>query len=1075
MTAAVPSEQVPIDTRVPDAALIASELRYRRLFESAKDGILILDAETGKVVDVNPFLIERMGISREQFLDKKIWELGFFNDVIANQESFKELQENEYIHYEDKPLRAADGHQIDVEFVSNVYLVNGQKVIQCNIRDITERKRIEEALRREEALFATLANTIPDHIYFKDRQSRFIRINAAMARRFGLPDAAAAIGRTDFSLFGEEHDRQAYADEQRIMETGKPMIGVDERETWPDGSVNWFSTTKMPLRDAQGCITGLVGVSRDTTRLKQTERLLLLRSAALESAANAIAITDNKGVIEWVNSAFCTLAGYSAAESIGQNLGRLVKSGKHNDAFYKRLWATLLSEGVWRGDVINMRKDGSLYTEFQTITSVKDERGKVAHYVAIKEDTTAERAAEDRIRYLNRIYSMLSAINQTIVRDQDPNEVFADACKIAVEKGGFRLAWIATMDKQSKAMMIAAHAGTGENFLEHISKMLSSDASLAGPLKKALHTGARMVCNDIGADHSGEHWQMEALQLGFRAAVSLPILASGNVVGSLNLCASEAGLFTDQEMRLLTEIAADLGRSVEIHEREKVRREAETALKLSDFSVQHASVATIWIASDARILRVNNAVTKLLGYSEAELLSLAITDLEPDFNAERWPAHWQELREKRRMSFETWQRHKSGRLIPVQIDLNWFEFEGREYNFGFVHDITATRELEQQFRQAQKMEAVGQLASGVAHDFNNILASVLLYLGLLQEDPSMDPIIGVSLKELEMDVRRGTSLVQQLLTFSRQKAMEPKVLDLRDLLQGLAKMLHRLLGEHIDIVVDGPDGLPLVKADPGMIEQVVINLSVNARDAMPKGGLLSLRLDAVEIGAKAASANPEAREGRFLRLRVADTGCGMTEATLHRLFEPFFTTKGLGKGTGLGLATVYGVVKQHEGWIDVQSAVGAGTTFSVFLPACETTVVDAGENEDRVMANGRNETVLVVEDENSLRAAMVRTLRRHGYRAFEAVNGADALLCWGKHRGEIDLLLTDMVLPGRMNGREITAKLQADKPGLKVVICTGYSQASDLEGLDPAQVFVLRKPFTQTVLLKSLRQRLDAV
>ncbi len=412
-----------------------------------------------------------------------------------------------------------------------------------------------------------------------------------------------------------------------------------------------------------------------------------------------------------------------------------------------------------------------------------------------------------------------------------------------------------------------------------------------------------------------------------------------------------------------------------------------------------------------------------------------------------------------------------------------FDEHGRPIRMlGTIRDITdqkntemMLRQTEEAFRQAQKMEAVGQLAGGVAHDFNNILAAVLMHIGLLQEEPSIDPETRDSLKELEKDVLRGSALTRQLLTFSRQQAMEPKVLNLGVVLRGLLKMLRRLLGENIVLSLNGPEELPMVYADAGMMEQIVMNLCVNARDAMPHGGRLDLGLESVELRAEDLAAQPEARTGRFVRLSVSDSGAGMDEETLRHIFEPFFTTKGIGKGTGLGLATVHGIVKQHGGWIEVQSAVRQGTTFRVYLPASRMIAEAPAGAVDLRRMPGRNEAVLIAEDEDSLRAVSTAALQRHGYRVFSAVNGDDALRIWSTHRDEIDLLFTDMVMPGEMTGWDLASRLRADKPGLKVIICTGYSQESALQELDAGtRTALLRKPFDIARLLQAVRQCLDS-
>jgi PAS domain S-box-containing protein len=397
---------------------------------------------------------------------------------------------------------------------------------------------------------------------------------------------------------------------------------------------------------------------------------------------------------------------------------------------------------------------------------------------------------------------------------------------------------------------------------------------------------------------------------------------------------------------------------------------------------------------------------------------------------------------------------------------------------GFVHDglisdITDRKRLETQLQQAQKMEAMGQLAGGVAHDFNNILATMLMELGLLREEPGLSEDVRAGLHDLEASVGRATGLTRQILAFSRRQLMQMKPLRLDALLTELHKMLGRMLGETIQIGLEASPNSSAIKGDSGMIEQVVMNLCVNARDAMPAGGRIDLRVENVTLDESHVRDNPEARLGHFVCLSVTDTGCGMNEQVRQHLFEPFFTTKDTGKGTGLGLATVYGIVKQHDGWIEVESQEGKGSSFHVLLPALSIDAVAASPDASAAPARGKGETLLLVEDETSLRLALGSILRRFGYRVLEASNGAHAQAEWQALRGAVDLLVTDMVMPGKMTGLQLIEGLRREKPGLRAILCSGYSNIQSVPaslGID-----VLAKPFETAELLRTVRRCLDAI
>lgn len=394
---------------------------------------------------------------------------------------------------------------------------------------------------------------------------------------------------------------------------------------------------------------------------------------------------------------------------------------------------------------------------------------------------------------------------------------------------------------------------------------------------------------------------------------------------------------------------------------------------------------------------------------------------------------------------------------------------------GYGVDSTERLNLESQLRQLQKMDAVGRLAGGVAHDFNNILTAILGYTSVLLLDKDMESEVVENVKEIARAAERAASLTKQLLTFSRRQVMQTRELQMNKVIHNMTQMLKRIIGEDINLDFNyGPD-LPCIHADEVMMEQVILNLAVNARDAMPHGGQLFIDTSAVEISAGYAKTNPEARPGQFVCLSVMDTGCGMDEKTRSNIFEPFFSTKEPGKGTGLGLATVYGIVKQHEGWIEAQSSPGKGALFKVYLPAVPSEKPPETRKAPQLKVQGGHETVLIVEDEEAVRQLMRSTLKRYGYRVLEAVSGMEALALWEKEITGIELLLTDMVMPGGVTGRDLADKLQASKKDLKVLYTSGYN----LESLGSSALLqkafkFLPKPFSPETLARSVRECLDS-
>jgi PAS domain S-box-containing protein len=408
--------------------------------------------------------------------------------------------------------------------------------------------------------------------------------------------------------------------------------------------------------------------------------------------------------------------------------------------------------------------------------------------------------------------------------------------------------------------------------------------------------------------------------------------------------------------------------------------------------------------------------------------------------------------------------------------LSWsfFPIVSNQVVHCYAEDITDGVNMEAQLRQAQKMESVGQLAAGVAHDFNNILTIIQGHSTLLASDSSLDCDLAESARQISLAAERAANLTRQLLMFSRKQIMQPQLLNLNDIITNVSKMLRAMMGESVNLRRELSPDLPAIHADPGMMEQILVNLAVNARDAMPKGGDLCIGTRYLAIDEAYVHAHPEARTGHFVCLSVSDTGHGMDAATLARIFEPFFTTKDIGKGTGLGLATIYGIVKQHQGWVEVESEVGEGTTFKVYLPvSCKGAVGQILHRPKDVP--GGDETILVVEDEPALRELVQEILEKKGYRVLEASTGVQALKLWDEHKNEIDLLLTDMMMPEGVSGRELAEHVLAERSDLKVIYSSGYSLDVVSPGFTVSEgLNFLQKPYDPETLAQTVRDCLNS-
>ncbi|HWP35097.1 MAG TPA: GAF domain-containing protein [Thermodesulfobacteriota bacterium] len=679
----------------------------------------------------------------------------------------------------------------------------------------------------------------------------------------------------------------------------------------------------------------------------------------------------------------------------------------------------------------------------------------------------------------------LQEIAQAILDSDDLQGVLDRILEHALTAGGFDLGHVRLLDPASGELEPRALRGYRDP------ARLQRKPATGHLLQRVMADRSAWVVEDVSGIEGLKTFKAEGVQ----AAVIVPVQARGRVLGTLSLGSRTPRRFPPALIRLLEAIGSQLGLAVQkarLHEethRAHTERAAAEEARGRLAAVLEATPDLVAIADAAgRQIYMNRAGRLLLGYGEADDLSgTTMLDRRPEWarqllETEGIPA----ARREGSWSGETAFLTRDGREVPVlQVVLAHRNAAGEIEFFSTVaRDISERKALEAQLRQSQKMEAVGQLAGGVAHDFNNLLTAIAGYADLLLAHlPPGDPLRRDA-EEIRRAVHRAADLTGQLLAISRRQVLVPRLLDLNEVVSGMAAMLRRLIGEAIELVLHLDPSLGPVKADPTHLTQVLLNLAVNARDAMPGGGTLAIETGNVLLDEAAARRRVGLRPGRYVRLTVRDTGCGMDAATQARIFEPFFTTKPPGRGTGLGLSTVYGIVRQSGGHIEVDSAPGAGATFTILLPRAEEQPAAApapaaagpgpGEPSRAPARPPAEATVLVVEDEEGVRELVREVLVQQGYRVLLAPHGAAALAVAAGYRGAIDLLLTDLVMP-HLSGRELARRLLAERPALRILFVSGYADTAlpPAAGPDGRAAF-LPKPFSPHRLVRAGRELLEA-
>ncbi len=697
-------------------------------------------------------------------------------------------------------------------------------------------------------------------------------------------------------------------------------------------------------------------------------------------------------------------------------------------------------------------------------------------YLALILDVSERSTVDDLARRRERLRDALAEILRAITRIDNRDDLYHEACRIAVERGDFRMAWIGLVNQESGEIVAVASAGHVAGYLDEITLSVQDLPTGRGMGGIALRTGQPVVIADVRTDPLFRPYQKQAQERGYESALTLPLTVEGQVVGGLMVYASVSNAFGAIEVELLQHLAEDISFKVEVIGREESRRTAEVERDRLAAVVEQATESVVMTDRDGRITYANAAFSQITGYEQPEVLGRRPDFLIPDSDTGVTTAAIRKaILEGSSWTGQSVDRHKDGSERQMNVIV-----APRRDRLGAVvgtmiigRDASRERALEAQLMQSQKLEAIGRFAGGIAHDFNNLLTAIAGYAEILKaeldpNDPRADDVV-----EIQRAAARATQLTAQLLAFSRRQILNPRPLDPQSVVTGITPMLRRLIGEEVELVVRSQPGLGPVMADPGQLDQVLVNLALNARDAMPRGGRLDINVFEVDLDSDFVTAHGGSDAGRHVVFEVRDAGVGMAPDILDRAFEPFFTTKGPGKGTGLGLSTVIGIVEQSRGYVDVESEPGRGTIIRFYLPKTLEPKAEVTHETDGSSPRGSG-TLLVVEDEETVRSFVCRILEQAGYTVIQAATGERALEIEGAFEGQIDLLFTDVVMPG-MSGRELADLLVSRRPGTPVLYASGYNEEMVADrGVLEAGVSYLPKPYTGAELLQRLRDLLKS-
>jgi PAS domain S-box-containing protein len=1045
------------DRKKAEKDLYESESKFRSLAENSTAVIFVIQGE--KYIYINPAFTAVTGYTFEDLSSMNFWDLisPDMRELVRSRGISRQRNEEVPPRYDLKFITKS-GEERYGSFEATLIEYQGKPAILASVLDITERKRLENAIREREETLRAFFDAVHETIALIDTKGMVILANTVCAERLGIT-VPELVGTYLYDHFSPDVKELRKAQYERVVATAQPLYFEDTRLG------RSYEQYCYPVFDKEGRVSGVTIFANDITARKKAEKDLKESEekyrSIFDNAIEGIFQTTPDGCFISANRALAHMLGFSSPEETFATITNIGDQIYNNPEERKTHLKMIMEKGSIQGYETRLRrKDGSTLWVSINTHLVKDSSGAIHHYEGMIEDITSRKKIQDlyRIRLSLLEFSAAHSLEELLQKTLD------EISGLTESPIGF---YHFVGSDQTTLTLQAWSTRTMKEFCKATGKGLHYPIAEAGVWVDCIRERRPVIHNDYLALPHRKGFPEGHVQVHRELVV--PIMRSGKIMAIIGV-GNKPRNYTEQDIEVVSYLA-DIAWSITERKRmEETLKESEeryrTAIENSNDGVA--------IMKGSQHLYVNRKFLDIFGYTDpGEIIgkTTSMTVHPDDLDKVSEINRKRQAGEPVPAQYEFQGIKKDGTHVHIEVSAAKTTFLGETVSLAYLRDITERRHLELQLLQSQKMESIGTLAGGIAHDFNNILTAVIGYGNLLQMRIGEDDPLRVYVDQILTSSERAANLTQSLLAFSRKQVIALKPCKVNAVIQGVEKLLRRLLTEDIELKIALSDKGAAIMADITQMDQVLINLAANSRDAMPKGGSLTIAVQEVTLDDAFIMRHGYGKPGSYVLISVIDTGTGMDEATKKRIFDPFFTTKEIGKGTGLGLATVYGIIKQHNGYINVESEPGQGTTFHIYLPA----VAASERTADAVPlpTKGGTETILLAEDDPMVRSLTKEILTMSGYTVIEAFDGEDAVKKFTEQKDAVALVIVDVVMP-KKNGKEVYEEVRKTNPGIKVIFTSGYTGDVVIEkGVRDDTVDFIRKPLLPNELLMKVRAVLD--